>query len=82
MNLRNFLNKINNFIQTILISARIHPGETNSSFVMKGLINYLLSIHANLLRNYITFKLIPMINPDGVILGNYRTSFAGFDLNR
>ena len=49
---------------------------------MKGLINYLLSIHANLLRNYITFKLIPMINPDGVILGNYRTSFAGFDLNR
>jgi len=23
-----------------------------------------------------------MINPDGVILGNYRTGFAGFDLNR
>ena len=23
-----------------------------------------------------------MLNPDGVILGNYRTGFAGFDLNR
>ena len=23
-----------------------------------------------------------MLNPDGVILGNYRSSFAGKDLNR
>lgn len=23
-----------------------------------------------------------MMNPDGVILGNYRCSLAGFDLNR
>ena len=23
-----------------------------------------------------------MLNPDGVIMGNYRTSFAGRDLNR
>ena len=23
-----------------------------------------------------------MVNPDGVIIGNYRTSFAGKDLNR
>lgn len=27
----------------IIISARVHPGETNSSWVMEGLINYLLS---------------------------------------
>lgn len=26
--------------------------------------------------------MIPMINPDGVCAGNYRTNLAGFDLNR
>jgi murein tripeptide amidase MpaA len=27
-------------------------------------------------------KIIPMLNPDGVIYGNYRCSLLGFDLNR
>jgi murein tripeptide amidase MpaA len=34
------------------------------------------------LRNNVIFKIIPMLNPDGVIIGNTRTSFAGKDLNR
>ena len=41
-----------------MISARIHPGESNSSFVMEGLIDYLLSDKANKLRDYISFKVI------------------------
>ena len=26
--------------------------------------------------------IVPMLNPDGVYLGNYRCSLMGFDLNR
>jgi hypothetical protein len=28
------------------------------------------------------FKIIPIINVDGVIFGNYRCSLSGIDLNR
>lgn len=37
---------------------------------------------AILLRENFVFKLIQMLNPDGVINGNYRCSLAGCDLNR
>ena len=51
---------------------------------MNGFIEELLSEtpEAQLLRSNIIFKIIPMINPDGVIAGNTRTSFSGKDLNR
>jgi murein tripeptide amidase MpaA len=34
------------------------------------------------LRSHFVFRIIPMLNPDGVIYGNYRCSLLGFDLNR
>ncbi len=34
------------------------------------------------MRNQFIIKIIPMMNPDGVINGNYRSSLSGFDLNR
>ena len=68
-----------------MLTARIHPGESNSSYVMKGMIDFLSdpeSPEAALLRRNFVFKLVPMINPDGVFLGNYRCSISGLDLNR
>lgn len=52
--------------------------------MMKGIIDYLVgpSIGAKLLRDQFVFKIIPMINSDGVINGNTRCSLAAVDLNR
>lgn len=63
---------------------RVHPGETNASWMMKGVLDYLSSdCHSAVaLREKFVFKIIPILNPDGVIVGNYRCSLAGGDLNR
>ena len=70
--------------QGVVITGRIHPGETNSSWMMQGVIDFLISDEeeAKTLRDNYVFKIIPMLNPDGVINGNYRCSLAGCDLNR
>ena len=60
----------------------MHPGETNSSWVLHGMIEFLVSREAQKIRDNLIFKIVPMINPDGVVAGNYRTSFIGKDLNR
>lgn len=51
---------------------------------MEGLIKYLVSSEptAVVLRDRYVFKIVPMLNPDGVIIGNYRCSLSGHDLNR
>ncbi|XP_036184508.1 cytosolic carboxypeptidase 3 isoform X1 [Myotis myotis] len=70
--------------KAVILTARVHPGETNSSWIMKGFLDFILgdSRDAQLLRDTFIFKVIPMLNPDGVIVGNYRCSLAGRDLNR
>ncbi|XP_056353317.1 cytosolic carboxypeptidase 6-like isoform X1 [Oenanthe melanoleuca] len=70
--------------KVVFITARVHPGETPSSFVCQGIIDFLVSHHpiAKVLRDHLVFKIAPMLNPDGVYLGNYRCSLMGFDLNR
>lgn len=53
--------------------------------MMRGVIEFLTNPtdpEAALLRDNFVFKVIPMLNPDGVINGNYRCSLAGCDLNR
>jgi hypothetical protein len=68
----------------VVITARVHPGETNSSWIAQGLIEFLTSDNpeAKELRRLYIFKIVPMLNPDGVTNGNYRCSLAGCDLNR
>ncbi|XP_077173476.1 cytosolic carboxypeptidase 4 isoform X2 [Paroedura picta] len=68
----------------VVLMARVHPGESNASWVMKGTLEFLLSNDpiADLLRHCFIFKVVPMLNPDGVINGNQRCSLSGEDLNR
>ncbi|XP_051875848.1 cytosolic carboxypeptidase 2-like [Pristis pectinata] len=70
--------------RAVVLTARVHPGESNSSWMMKGFLDHLLgdSADASLLRDTFLFKIVPMLNPDGVIVGNYRCSLSGRDLNR
>ncbi|XP_029998517.1 cytosolic carboxypeptidase 1 isoform X2 [Sphaeramia orbicularis] len=68
----------------IFLSARVHPGETNASWVMKGTLEFLMGTSplASSLREAYIFKIVPMLNPDGVVNGNHRCSLSGEDLNR
>lgn len=70
----------------IWIQARTHSGETQSSFVLEGIIKYLLSP-----ENYknkvidlkeVIFNIIPIVNVDGIAVGNSRFNSNGKDLER
>ncbi|CAM9747953.1 unnamed protein product [Ectocarpus sp. 12 AP-2014] len=58
----------------VFMSARVHPGETPAQFIIHGVIDFLTgeSPRARALRGNIVFKIVPMLNPDGVVNGNYR----------
>ncbi|KAJ3124674.1 Cytosolic carboxypeptidase 1 [Physocladia obscura] len=54
----------------------VHPGERVIQFLLSD------DETANILRQKCVFKIVPMLNPDGVIAGNHRCGLAGTDLNR
>eukprot|EP00397_Hematodinium_sp_SG-2012_P002246 GEMP01002252.1.p1 GENE.GEMP01002252.1~~GEMP01002252.1.p1 ORF type:complete len:1279 (+),score=279.49 GEMP01002252.1:297-4133(+) len=68
----------------IVLTARVHPGEANSSYVMEGFLRFVTgpTPQAAILRQRYIFHIVPMLNPDGVVHGNYRCSLSGEDLNR
>ena len=73
-----------NYKKYLFITSRVHPGESQASHIVHGMIQWLLSDddEAQELRDKFVIKIIPMVNPDGVIHGNYRVSLLGVDLNR
>ncbi len=66
----------------VWLHARTHPIESEGSFVMREIVDELLSGSplADSLLSRCVFQALPMLNPDGVVAGNARTNARGVDL--
>lgn len=60
----------------IIIIGRQHTGETHSSFILHGFINFMLTknLLCHKLRENYEVWVLPIVNPDGVVVGNYRNN--------
>jgi murein tripeptide amidase MpaA len=70
--------------RTVFFSTRVHPGETPASHLMNGMLLFLLQRddpRAAALRRAFVFKVVPIVNPDGVSLGHCRVDTLGQNLN-
>ena len=64
----------------VFLSARVHPGETPASFVLNGIWRMLTNENSEwgkTLREKFVFKVVPMLNPDGVYRGFFRLDTLG-----
>ncbi len=68
--------------KTVWLMFRQHSWESGSSWVGEGAIRALLSPDARSLRESITWKILPLADPDGVASGGVRFNRKGYDLNR
>lgn len=63
--------------------ARQHSGETPSSFVLEGVIEFLMdNTEFDVFKKNFRFIIIPFVNVDGVKYGNQKVNLAGADLNK
>ena len=62
----------------------MHCGETVASYFLQGMLDLLSSDNETsraLLQNFV-FKIVPVLNPDGVARGYWRTDCNSVNLNR
>ncbi|MCZ7556861.1 MAG: M14 family zinc carboxypeptidase [Bacteroidia bacterium] len=66
----------------IWIHARTHPIEAESSWLTRAIVNELLSASplAAAILDHCIVNILPMLNPDGVQLGNARENANGVDI--
>jgi hypothetical protein len=67
----------------VLITALQHAGEYSSGFIVEGLVNFLLSNNPDAVkaRKESIYKIVPMLNPDGIFHGMTRYNANHEDLN-
>ena len=68
----------------LLIIGRQHPPELTGAVAMQAFVKRLLADEpsANAFRRNYGLLIAPMLNPDGVLSGNWRFESSGVDLNR
>ncbi len=66
----------------VWVHAAVHPAETTAPLMAEGLIDYLLggSSRAEQLMDELIVEIVPLANPDGTALGNYRTTANSVNL--
>ena len=68
----------------VWLIARQHAWESGTSFVMEGVLRFLVSddAEAKELRDRVVFHLVPTMDPDGLVEGHVRFNSLGNDVNR
>jgi len=68
----------------IFVTARVHPSEVGASYALMGIIDFLVGggEEAKRILSEFYVLIVPMLNPDGVQMGNNRLDFYGQNLNR
>lgn len=66
----------------VWVTCRQHAAESVANWFLEGFMDWLLSPEAAEFRRRVAVHVVPMLNPDGVIAGNYRANAEGVNLNR
>jgi len=70
--------------EVVILLGRQHPPEVTGAYAMRSFVDTVLSdtALAREFRDRFSIIVIPLLNPDGVVLGHWRHNVDGVDLNR